>query len=60
MSPNKLNLKYDVIDLKSDYFRENFVWLIQLLNKHGVNANRALNGDEPSADGDEQAAVAAA
>ena len=42
VSPNKLNIKYDVIDLKSDDVRENFEWLIQLLNKHGVNAPRMI------------------
>ena len=42
MSPNKLNIKYDVFDIISDDTRANFKWLIHLLEKHGVNTPRMI------------------
>ena len=42
VSPNKVNIKYDVIDIKNSDTRENFEWLIQLLEKHGINTPRMI------------------
>ena len=42
VSPNKLNIRYDIIDIKNDDVRENFEWLIQLLEKHGINTPRMI------------------
>ena len=42
VSPNKLNIKYDKIDIKNDDVRENFKWLIQLLEKHGISTPRMI------------------
>ena len=37
LSPNKKNISYDVIEMKSDDTRENFEWLVKLLDMKGID-----------------------